>query len=58
MDVMPLFTPLSLSVVIVQSLSHVQLFATLLTAAHCSFPILHLFPELVQTHVHGVSDAI
>ena len=41
----------------VQSLSCVQLFATV----DCStpgFPIHHQFPELTQTHVHRVGDAI
>ena len=44
---------------IVQSLSHVRLFATPWTA--CStlgFPVLHYLPELAQTQVHWVSDAI
>ena len=44
---------------VVQSLSCVWLFATPWTA--CStlgFPVLHHLPELAQTHVHWVSDAI
>ena len=48
--------PPATEVVIVQSLSHVQLFATLWTAAHqasLSFTI----PEFAQTHVHWVIDA-
>ena len=39
----------------VQPLSHVRLFATPWTAA---FPVHHQLPELAQTHVHRVSDAI
>ena len=34
---------------------------TLCTPMNCSmpgFPVLHHLPELAQTHVHGVSDAI
>ena len=42
----------------VQSLSHVQLFETAWTAAQPSFPVHHQLPELTQTHVHPVSDAI
>ena len=38
----------------VQSLSHVQLFATPWTAALQAFPIHHQLPEFTQTHVHGV----
>ena len=37
-----------------QSLSHVQLFVTLWTAAHQASQ----FPEITQTHVHQISDAI
>ena len=40
------------SFVVVQLLSHVRLFVT---AAH---PVLHHLPELAQTHVHWVGDAI
>ena len=43
----------------VQSLSHVQLFVT--TWTDCStpdFPVHHQLPELTQTHVHWVGDAI
>ena len=46
--------------VVVQSLSHVQLFATLWTAARqasLSF-ILHYLLEFTQTHAHWASDAI
>ena len=40
----------------IQSLSCVQLFVTPWTAP--SFPVHHQLPELTQTHVHRVSDAI
>ena len=43
-------------VVVVQWLSHVQLFAT----KDCSmpgFPVLHYLPEFAQTHFHWVGDA-
>ena len=43
--------------VVVQSLSHVQLFVNPLRSIP-GFPVLHQIPELVQTHVHLVSDAI
>ena len=46
-------------VVVVDSLSRVQLFVTPSTA--CStpgFPVLHHLPEFAQTHVHWVGDAI
>ena len=39
----------------VQSLSHVQLFATPWTEAH---EVHHQHPELTQIHVHWVGDAI
>ena len=42
----------------VQLLSCVQLFATPWTAARSGFPVHNHLPELVQTHVHQVSDAI
>ena len=38
-----------------------QLCPTLCNLTNCStpgFPVLHNFPELAQTHVHQVSDAI
>ena len=38
---------------IVQSLSHVRLFAT-----KPGFPVLHHLPAFAQTHVHWVGDAI
>ena len=42
----------------VQSLNHVQLFATPWTAACQASLSHHQFPELAQTHVHPVGDAI
>ena len=43
----------------VQSLSHVWLFVTHgLQCARPGIPVLHHLPELAQTHVHRVSDAI
>ena len=42
----------------VQSLSHVQLFATPWTAALPGFPVHHQLQESTQTHVHQVNDAI
>ena len=41
----------SLGVVIVQSLSHVQL-CNPMDCSMPGFPVLHLFPEFAQTHVH------
>ena len=43
---------------VVHSLSCVQLFATLWTAAGQASPVLHHLLEFAQTHVHWVSDAI
>ena len=42
----------------VQSLRHVQLFVTLWTAALQASLVHHQLPELAQTHVHQVGDAI
>ena len=44
----------------VQSLSLVQWSDSLQPhrLQHCRLPILHQLPELAQTHVHQVSDAI
>ena len=42
----------------VRSLSHVRLFATLWTAARQASFVHHELPELAQTHVHRVGDAI
>ena len=42
----------------VHSLSHVQLFVTPKDCSMPGFPVHHQLPELGQTHVHGVSDAI
>ena len=47
------------AVVVLQSLSHVWLFATLWTAARqASLSIAVCLPEFAQTHVHWVSDAL
>ena len=43
-------------VIVVQSLSHVQLFATPYTAA-CQAPLSSLSPKFAQIHVHWVGDA-
>ena len=54
----PLFS-LSLESFVVQSLSCVRLFWTQWTAAHqASLSFTSSLPELVQTHVHWISDAI
>ena len=42
----------------IQSLSRVRLFATPRTAARQASPVHHRLSELVQTHVHRVSDAM
>ena len=42
----------------VQSLSLVQLFATPMDYSKPGFPVRHQLPELTQTHVHWVDDAI
>jgi len=42
----------------VQSLSHVQLFATPWTAAHQASLVHHQLPEFSQTHVHWIGDAV
>ena len=42
----------------VQLLSCVRLFVIAWTEACPGFPVHHQFPELVQTHVHRVSDAL
>ena len=44
------------SVSSVQSLSHVQLFATPWTTP--GFPVYHQLPELAQTHIHRAGKAI
>ena len=46
------------SVVVVQSLSHAQLFASSWTGSTPGFPVIHCLPEFVQTHVHWVIEAI
>ena len=48
-------------VVLVQFSSVTQLCLTLCNPMHCStpgFPVHHQLPELAQTHVHRVGDAI
>ena len=42
----------------VQSLSCVRLFVTPWNCSTPGFPLLHQLPELAQTHVHWVGDAI
>ena len=44
--------------VVVQLLSHVQLFTTLWTLSTPGFPVLHNLPEFGQIHIHWVGDAI
>ena len=46
-----IFQGIFIHIVVVQSLSRVQLFATQWTAAHQAFPVLHYLPEFAQTHV-------
>ena len=45
-------------VVVVQLLSHVQLFSTPWTVAYPGFPVLYYLPQFAQTYVHWVDDAI
>ena len=47
-----------LRAVVVQLLSHVQLFAAPWTDSMLDFPVHHQLPEFTQTHVHWVGDAI
>ena len=54
----PLEARLKEPVVVIQSLSHIWLFAALWTAALPSFPVLHHLPEFAQIRVHWNSDAI
>ena len=44
-------------IVVVQSLSHIRL-CDPMDCSMPGFPVLHHLPELAQTHVHWVSDAI
>ena len=53
-----IFQGIFIHIVVVQSLSRVQLFATQWTAAHQAFPVLHYLPEFAQTHVRWLGDAI
>ena len=46
------------SFAIVQSLNHVQFFATFLDCSTANFPVLHSLPEFAQTHIHWVGDGI
>ena len=48
----------SVQFISVQSLSRVQLFATPWATARQAFPVHHQLPELAQSHVHRVGDAI
>ena len=43
---------------LLQSLSHVWLFATPMNHSMPGFPVHHKLPELTQTHAHRVGDAI
>ena len=45
-------------VVVIHSLSHVQLFETPWTVAPQAFPVSHYLPEVAQIHVHWINDAI
>ena len=47
-----------LFVVVVQSLSHVQLFANPMDCSSLGSSVLHYLLEFAQIHVHGVSDTI
>ena len=47
----------SAGIVAAQLLSHVRLFATH-GLQHARLPVHHYLPELAQTHVHQLSDAI
>ena len=44
--------------VVVQSLSHAQLFCSPMDCSMPGFPVLHYLPEFAQIHVHSVNDAI
>ena len=46
------------SFISVQLLSHVWLFATPMGCSTPGFPVHHQLPELTQTHVHRITDAI
>ena len=43
---------------VAQSLSCIRLFATPMECSTPGFPVLHYLLEFLQTHIHGVSDAI
>ena len=48
----------SMYIVVVQLLSHVQSLCSSMDCSMPSFPVHHHLPELAQTHVHRVGDAI
>ena len=54
----PWLLTLRVSVQSVQLLSRVRLFATPMDCSTPGFPVHHQLPELAQTHVHRVGDAI
>ena len=45
-------------VLVIQSLSHVQLLVSPMDCSKTCFSVLHYLLEFAQTHVHGVRDAI
>ena len=47
-----------MGLVVVQSISYVQLFVTPTNCSMPGFPVLHYLPEFAQTHIHWVSDTI
>ena len=48
----------TLSDVVVQSLSRVQLFVTAMDCSTSGLPVLRHLPELAQVHVHCIGDAV
>ena len=55
---LPMLVGATVVIIVVQLLSHIQLFAPSWTAAHQASLILHYLPELFQAHVHWVGDTI
>ena len=58
---LPLMSPglvLTLSGIVVQLLSHVQLLANPVDYSTPGFPVLHYLPELAPIHVRCLGDAI
>ena len=53
-----IFASIFISISSVQFLSRVQLFATPMDCRTPGLPVHHQLPELAQTHVHRVGDAI